>query len=304
MLRKAFNVKHSLAANSVTLTPNTGEGFKVTNIHCTPNAAVTEFLTIQIDRMTVGYIHVGTGILNQLPLQESSESMVTIFDQLKFKGYDLSYPIPDGSTLTITAANNWARLSIDYEIWDTNDIKSTDLNGSASKEYIFLQYGSYDTAITAAGTYTLNKVHNPVEFPNFPFGDPVPSKATMEVLGIGCPAHIMSGATYATDWVASTYLRLYKEREVLFDEDRNGLLIFADTAVPGANTTMYYDSSFSELPYGGLGTYKPLRILPQPLLFGANEELSVQMTIVLAASGATMAASAMYVCMPIRVKRL
>lgn len=304
MLRKAFNVKNSLSATSVTLSPNTGEGLRVKNIFGTPNAAVTEFLTLQIDRLTVGYIHVGTGILNQLPFKESSEPMGTIFEQLKAKGIDLTLPIPEGSTLTVTAPNNWTRLTIEYEIWDAGDVKASEMNGTQSKEYVFLQYGTYDTNITAAGTVTLNAVHNPVEFPNFPFGDPVPSKTRMEILGIGCPAHLMSGAAFATDWILSQYLRLYKEREVLFDEDRNGIYITTDTAVSLANTTMYYDSSFSELPYGGLGTYKPIRMLPQSLVFEAGEELSVQMTLGLAGAGATLAANGIYVCMPIKVTRL
>lgn len=303
MIRKPFNVKNSAAVATISLTPNVGEAFRVKNIHVTPTAAVTEFLTIQIDRVTVGYIHIGTTHMNQAPFQVSIETQKTIFDQLKDAGISLVYPVPEGSTLTVTAPNAWTRMEIEYEIWDAADVKPTEINGAQAKEYIFLQYGTYNVAITAAGTYTLNAVHNPVEFPNFPFGDPVPSKTEMSILGIGCLGHLMAGAAFATDWLQSTYLRLYREREVLFDEDRSGLYILGNTALSAANDTMYYDGTYSVLPYGGAAGLKPIRIFPTALEFSAGEELAVQMSFVLAAGVTTLAISGIYVCMPIRVKR-
>jgi len=303
MLRKATNFKNSLAALTLALTPNVGEAYRVKNIHCTLAADALQFLTVQIDRVTVGYIQLGTTILHQIPYQQSNQQSNTIFDQLRAAGINMDYPIPEGSTLTLTTGANWARCTIEYEIWDAADVKATEPNGSQSKEYVFLQYGTYNVAIVAAGTYDLNNVHNPVEFPNFPFGANVPSKTRMEILGIGCPAQIMSGAAFATDWIDSTYLRLYREREVLFDEDRAGIVIDADDTALAANTTMYYYEDFSMLPYGGAGTFKPIYLFPTPLGFDAGEELAVQMAFTLAGAGATIAVNTLYVCMPIRVLR-
>lgn len=303
MLRKPLNVKNSLVALTLSLTPNVGEAFRITNIHCTLAADALQFLTIQIDRVTVGYIQLGTTVMHQIPYQQSNQQAGTIFDQFRAAGIPLMFPVPEGSTFTVSTTANWDRLTIEYEIWDAADVKPTEPNGSQSKEYTFLQYGTYSVAITAAGNYTLDAVHNPVEFPNFPFGASVPSKTRMEILGIGCLAHIMSGAAFATDWIDQTRLRLYKEREVLFDEDRLGFVVDADDSALAANTTMYYMEDFSMLPYGGAGTYKPIFWLPSPLVFEAGEELAVQGTFTLAGAGATLAANTIYVCMPIRVIR-
>ena len=303
MLRKALNVKNSLAALTVSLTPNVGEGFRVTNIHCDLVTDAAQFLTIQIDRVTVGFIQLGKTILHQIPYQKGSQTIGTIFDQLRNAGYPLIYPIPEGSTLTLTTTANWGHLTIEYETWDATDVKPTEPNGTQAKEYTFLQYGTYDTAITVASTVTLNNVHNPVEFPNFPFGSPVPSKTKMAILGIGCPAHIVSGTDDATDWIKQTYLKLFKEREVLFDEDRNGFIVDAEEADLDANTTQFYYSNQSMLPYGGALTYKPLFFFPEPIEFEGGEELSVQAVFTGNGTGVTFALDTIYVCMPIRVIR-
>ena len=302
MLRNAFMVKNSLVVATISLTPQSGTAYRIKNIHCIPNVAVTEFITAQVGKTTVGYYHTGTTILNQLPYQDGAETNRTIFDQMRDIGFPLDIPVGEGETFTLTSSNAWARMTIEYEIWDASDVKSTDVNGSASKEYNFLQYGTLSSTITAAGTKTLDSVHNPVEFPNFPFGDAVPSKTQMTILGVGTPTFVMTGGTFATDYITSTYLKFFKDREVLFDDDKNGFLLSCDVSVKAANTTMYYTEQWSQCPYGGEASYKSILKLPEPLVFGAGEELTVQITASLDGGGGTVAASTIYVCLPINVK--
>jgi len=296
-------VLNSAGAASVTLTAQTGESILVKNIHCVPNVAVTEFLTVQIGRQTVGYFHVGTTILNQLPLQTDDVVIPTIIEQLRKKEYDLSYPVGEGETITFSCANAWTRLIVEYEIHGAGDITPDMPNGSQSNEYIFLNYGSNIATIAVIGYYELTGVHNPIEFPNFPFGDNVPAKSTMEILGIGCPDVTRAGATVGTDDLRSTFLRLHKDREVLFDDARVGQLLAGLALGGAANTTTYYGLGVTSLPYGGEGTQHEMITFPEPLLFEAGEELAVEMAFALSAGGGTIAIADLFVCMPIRVKR-
>ncbi|GAI83879.1 unnamed protein product, partial [marine sediment metagenome] len=96
--------------------------------------------------------------------------------------------------------------------------------GSAAKNYGFLQYLRESTLLTASGDMHLDTAITPAEFPDFPAGKAVPAKMSIKLHGIvGCP---FSDYAYVEDGYQgyySDYLKLTREREVLFDEDRNGI---------------------------------------------------------------------------------
>ena len=304
MLRNPFMIKNSAGVATISLAPKTGESILVKDIHCTPAVGVAEFLTIQVGRQTVGFIHTGTTIFNQLPYKTDDSVIETIFTQMGKRGYDMSIPIAEGETLTLTAPTAWTRLTIEYEVFDAGDQTSDKPNGSQSEEYILLNYGTNLATIATIGYHELTGVKNPVEFPNFPFGASVPSRCEMEILGIGMCDVTRAGAAFGTDDLRSTYIRLYRDREVLFDDDRNGFIV-AGLALGGTvNTTTYYGLGVTSCPYGGAGTYKDIKLFPEPIKFSGNEELTVEVCYALSAGGGTLAIGDVVVCVPIRVKKV
>ena len=301
MLKQPFMVLNSRAVSTVTLAPRTGESMLLKNVYVVPTAGVTEFLTLQVDRQTVGFIHIGTTILNQLAWHDDDEVAFTIFEQLRNRGYNPDIPIAEGETLTISAPNNWTTLVAIYELYDAGDITSDMPNGSKSDEYIFLQYGSNIATITTAGYSELTDVLNPVEFPNFPFGDDVPPNTVIEILGIGFPD--VTRAAFGVDDLRTNYIRFHKDREVLFDDSRLGLQV-PGLALGGAiNNTTYYGLGETTCPYGGESTLPPLRFFPEPLVFNAGDELTVEVSWLLSGGGATVQIGDVHCCLPVKVSR-
>jgi len=303
-LKRQGMIAVDAAHATYTLTPNPGESILVRNIEIVPTVAVIQYMTVRIARRTVGFFHIGTAGLNQLPFQYAQQTMKTIMQTAQEKGIDFTFPIADGESMVITTTAAWTFLLITYDVYDSADILSTRINGSQSLEYIFTNYGGNAAAITTATTTLLSYCYNPVDFPAFPFGALVPAKNTITLLGIGCPDVSMMGAAQATDSVITDRLKLVREREVLFDELLNGLWIRGLRINAGANTTRYYNSGTSQLGYNGDLMHLPLYFLNSPLVFDAGEELSVYASSLLEGAGATMVLQSIYACMLLNVKHI
>ncbi|GAI66955.1 unnamed protein product, partial [marine sediment metagenome] len=86
--------------------------------------------------------------------------------------------------------------------------------------------------LTASGDMLLDTSITPAEFPDFPAGRAVPAKMKVKLHGIhGCP---VADHTDAANGFHTTFLKLIKEREVLFDEDRLGIPFLGDSDGTGA----------------------------------------------------------------------
>jgi len=120
----------------------------------------------------------------------------------------------------------------------------------------------------------------PAEFPDFPCGRVVPALHKIKLLGIvGCP---FLCATAGVRGFATKFLKLVKNREVLFDTDRNGIPFDAEEPTV---TTTGYRTMFSLIgSYVGYpsATYvaanKPL-IFDPPLNFESGEELNAYLVL-------------------------
>ena len=303
MIIRPFNVLNSAGVATISLSPNTGESILITDICVIPTAAITEFLTIQVNRQTVGFYHMGTTIMNHLPWQDDDQPMITLMKHLQENGIDTRIPVAEGETCTLTAPSAWTRLMVTYEVHGAGDITAEMPNGSKSNEYVYVNYGSNLATIAVIGYYTIDGTHNPVEFPDFPFGETVPSRNTIELLGIGFSDITRAGATFGTDDIRTTFLRLYRDREVLFDSDRVGLAVPGLALGGAANTTTYYGLGVTTLPYGGEGTNKKMNLFPEPLVFEGGDELAVQLNWALSAGGGTVAIADVFCALVLRVKR-
>jgi hypothetical protein len=89
-----------------------------------------------------------------------------------------------------------------------------------------MNYGHTGDAIAAAGTYLYDTSSSPDEFPAFPFGKTVPAKLNAKIHAMfASDVTIIGDAT--TKYVKTAYIKMVKDRETLFDEDRNGIPFFS-----------------------------------------------------------------------------
>jgi len=283
-------VKNVLGNTQFTLTPPSGEAYKVTDIQIY-NPSGTH-VTINIDRATVGYFRVSGALGNHLPFIIETDAGIlspkmTILGLLSQKGFFKGYPVPSGSEFSLTGVHqSGSYVSVTYDIYDANDIKADMQDGANAKEQVYINYGNTGATISTTGTFDYDTPVNPSQFPDFPYNDDVPALRKIEVLGI-------VGSTFApvendgTDAIYTQYLKLTKDQTVLFDKDRNGFLFY------DPSTTVSTDDNVGE-GYSSIGNYSdvdhkmPLMFDP-PLMFEQGQELLVQLSTVIANSGQDMA---------------
>jgi len=278
-------VKWVYDATSLELEADTGEAFLVKDIFA---SGVTDgYATISIDKTTVGYFRIDDSVLGNhlhLPLEDSEKK--TLLRYLMDRGIFKGYPIAEGQSI-IVSVGSLMTLGIVYDIYEAGDISSDAENGSEASEYMLINYGRKASSGNLAdgdNEYTYTKL--PSEFPDFPFGKDVPAKTTIDLYGIlASDVGVMSGGSNKQ---ITYYLKMIKEREVLFDEDKRGLLMrgIAPTSNgvnvgKGRSVIGNYSSTDRRLPF----------MFTEPMSFGAGEELSVVVnTDVLAGSACITAA--------------
>ncbi|GAI88922.1 unnamed protein product, partial [marine sediment metagenome] len=158
---------------------------------------------------------------NQLGTQRLAYSGYNLMDRLVKKGLPFTLPIAEGQKLTLPALDGIGTMVVVYDIYDAGDIRSDMANGTASKNFSFIQYMRESAVLAASGDMLLDTSITPAEFPDFPAGRAVPANMSIKLHGIhGNPVadYVSSGNGFY-----STFLKLVREREVLLDEDREGI---------------------------------------------------------------------------------
>ncbi len=198
----------------------------------------------------------------------------TLLAYLGKKGIFKGFPIAEGETFTIELCNQATTMKmVEYEIYDAGDITNVMENGSKADSYMYVNYGDTGAVLQAAAETVLGQTNNPTEYPNFPFGGLVPAGSKMELIGI-LASDVAPLANSATPYTYTDYLKFMKGREVLFDEDHNGLLYMARFLVPPGDVNMIGEG------YAVGGNYtqcdlKQPHMFDPPVVFNEGEELSV-----------------------------
>jgi len=127
---------------------------------------------------------------------------------------------------------------------------------------------------SVSGDTVLDVSLSPAEFPDFPCGAVVQAKYQIDILGLfGMP---VGNKIYGGDYIASTFVKLIKDREALFDEDRKGLVFRRGEPSQSANPS--YDAENSLIGNGcDLLFGEPLMFEPT-LSFVSGEELQIYMS--------------------------
>ncbi len=210
-----------------------------------------------------------------------SPAQMTLLAYLRNLGLFDGFPIATGEKMTITGVKQANCLVlVEYEVYDAADQTADKPNGSKAKEYAFINYGRIAAAATASGDNVYSVQVNPGEFPDFPFDKDVPANTEIEILGL-LASDVVDDRSGGDD-MATSYIKLIKERTVLFDEDKNG--IFLRGIIGNTDATAQIARGLSLIGnFSNVDGKKPLMFDP-PLVFGAGEELSLYVTTIAGAA--------------------
>lgn len=287
MLRQANAIKRIATGTAFSLQADAGESFLIRCIYAGHTALAAGYPVLRVDRKTVGCFRGGAIGVSHLGSPDDTFIVHNLMKWLSEHGVNVSIPIAEGQTFTIDRSGNTGDVTVVYDIYDAGDINAVMPNGSDAKEFTFIQYMTAAAALEKVGDHLLEVSLSPAEFPDFPCGKAVPARHTIELLGL--VGHPVSNGDAGTGHTTSQFLKLVKERETLFDEDRNGIPFIA---AENTTTTAVYKTEMSLIgdcvqvgadlsdPSDGV----PLLFDP-PLKFASGEELQIYLTCSYAASG-------------------
>ena len=281
MLKQANCIKRGLVTSALTLQADAGESFLVKAIFVT-RITTDGFLSVKIDNFSVGYWRRKGKRGNELGGLRLSYVGYNLMQKCVERGLPFTLPIAEGQKLTLDAGDGIGSYQVVYDIYDAGDITAAMPNGTASKNFGFIQYLRESAVLTASGDMLLDTAITPAEFPDFPAGKAVPANMEIKLHGIhGSPV-----ADFASsgNGFYSTYLKLVREREVLFDEDRLGIQFLGYSSATGAadyakGETIIGSGGEHAGPTGDNKLQDPLWFDP-PLIFTSGEELLVYMSFV------------------------
>lgn len=281
MLIEANCMKTALNTAGLTLQADSGESFLVKGIYV-GTVTTAGYLTFKVDNFTVGSYRVAGKRGNELGGVKKMQFGINLMRYLVDRGLPFSIPIAEGQKLTLPALDGAGYTSVVYDRYTAGDIRATMPNGTESKRYGFIQYLDASGVLTASGDLLLNTSLSPPEYPNFPAGNVVPPKMSISILGIeGCP---FADFASANNGFYSKYLKLIRDRQVLIDEDRNGILFWGNPDTTGTNDYSYAVSLVGSVGEQQIGDWcfkvQPPLMLDPPLKFMSGEELLIYLSII------------------------
>lgn len=263
------------------------------------DAGGTELTNIRISESAADDVIVRPMNMTHVP----SSGQQTILAYLKQRGLFQGYPIAEGETFTIELCTAVASVKVvEYEIHDVGDMLNTMNNGSKSDTYFYISYGDSGGDIQLVADNLLNESNNPAEYPDFPYGAVVPSGHKVELIGI-LASDVAPALNAAAAYTYTDYLKFMQGREVLFDEDHNGLLYSA----PFLDSIAHSDMIAEGYSIGGNFTQcdcKQPHIFDPPIVFEEGEELSVSWHVVINGAGAAISQALQEVGLILRLSKL
>jgi len=281
MLKQNNCTKLLTGATGGNLEANSGESFLVKAIfNALPATKTDTYLTVKIDNVTVGYFRCVGKSGNHLGGASASTFATNLMRFLVDRGLPFSFPVAEGQKLNVSRPAGTGKIVVLYDRYDAGDIRADMPCGTAAKSYGYLQYLRESAILTASGDMLLDTSITPAEFPDFPADKAVPARMSIKLHGIAaCPvADFASG----DNGFYTSFLKLIREREVLFDEDRDGLLFWGNDQT--AQTAQYVlgksiiGSGAVYAEFNSFWQNQPPLMFDPPLVFSSGEELLVYLT--------------------------
>lgn len=278
-LREPLLIKVAEGANTLALTPLTGTGLKITNVKI-PGKSLsgvsgTAYATFRVERTTVGYWRISSDRGNHLGSLQYDTQNDSLYGYLVKNNIFPPIPVADGETFYIELPSGvTGTIIVEYQEYDAADVSRTAPNGSAATELYYVNYGTYNQNITADGTYVFNASFNPVEFPDFPFGEPVPANTQIEILA--CLGLTVGEFRGSNDTLQTKRFRFQRERTELFDRDKKGFVMLGELPT---SSGVYYNRGITSFPSGAEGTKGEIRFFNPPLVFNPGDTLTIMVEV-------------------------
>jgi hypothetical protein len=278
-----------------------GESWRVKRIVASPVSG--GYLHVLIDRTGVGYWRIDSGVLgNHLFPRQNALENENLFGLLVELGIHPGYPVAEGQVLTLRTVPSGVTTGwIEYEVLDAGDIRPDMPCGSDSDEVVIVNYGrpSGDVSSATETRYAVSIL--PAEYPDFPFGQPVPGGCEVEIIGLVASERSTTSGSSASNYIVTAGYKVMRGREVLFDQDRNPILALG---YPSTSTgTTLIGNNFAAVGEYSDKSLKPPLILPEPVLFNSGEECTITVTTELGGSGATITAANLEIGVIERIRR-
>lgn len=263
-LKEPFMIKENFTAATASLSVKADVGESLVIKQLLVGALHTGgFCECLIDRLSVGFWYIGDVNANHLEQCGVTDVLPNLFERLQQIGKFAGYPVAEGETFEIKPATQGTTIvgAIIYEIHEAGDMTSDMAGGSKADEYLFVNYGTNTAAITANTYGAMDKSRNPSEYPAFPFGEVVPAGHEIDIHGV-----LMKTWGGYVDNTAETmrFLKLIRDRKVLFNEDRRGI---------------YATQGMGLLTWGSIRqTNCDIKLFPSPIKFGPGDELNVSLS--------------------------
>ena len=278
----------ALGTTALALTAAADESILVKGIYSSGSSGT--HLTITVGQRTVGYFRVAGALGNHIPFPPGFSTVgpvtgVNLFDMAVARGWHRGFPLGTGETMNWSGPNAAGSVNaVLYDIYDRDDIKPTDPNGSTSPELDYIAYGNTGATRATAADFTYNTLVNPSEFLAFPYGTVLVGRNTLTLFAVLASTFAPS-ENDGTDDVATTYLKFTRNQTVLFDKDTTGLLLWqalgaqsADQVGAGSSLIGNFSSTDQRLPF----------VPEEPLVFVAGDELTVELSLQIDNSGANV----------------
>lgn len=263
-LKEPFMIKENFTAATASLSikADVGESLRIKQllVGALHSGGFCECL---IDRLSVGFWYIGDINANHLEQCGVTDVLPNLYERLQQLKIFEGYPIAEGETFEIKPAVAGATIvgAIVYEVHEAGDMTSEMPGGSKAEEYMFINYGT-NTAQIDADTYgALDKSRNPSEYPSFPFGEVVPAGHEIDIHGV----LLKTWGGYVDDTADTMrFLKLIRDRKVLFNEDRRGI---------------YVTQGMGPLTWGSIRqTNCDIKLFPAALKFGPGDELNMSLS--------------------------
>ncbi|NIA04175.1 MAG: hypothetical protein GWP09_02385 [Nitrospiraceae bacterium] len=256
-------VKNFSGVTSITLTPPSGKSLRVMDIVID---GLAYDITIKIEKTYVGFMKAALNVQLEHDLTQGNSQYEearhvgekqTLIRRLQDLGIPMTYPVAVGENFILESSSGNIAGYIVYQEYDAGDVKNTELNGSASDHYIFVNYGRPTASITLPGYVDIDYPLTPTPFPDFPFGAAVPAGKKIFIHSLLIVAWGYNSYTGSADHISRVkYIKLIKDTESLFDRDMLGIQVYGASAAAGSSNVVANPAG-SIFPYGfTLGTRK------------------------------------------------
>ncbi len=241
MLKQSNATFEIAGLSTYDLTADIGESFMIKKVTVfAPSTA--GYLVFRVDRKTVGVYRTKGKSGNHLGHPQTGWLHKNLMEVLTLHNINVFIPVAEGQTFTYEFTAGNGHVCTYYDIYDAGDVRADMPNGSDSKEFMFMQYMNASSYPSASGDVLLDLSLSPAEFPDFPCGKTVPPRSKIDVLGlVGSP---VGDDTDSENYFVTDFLKIVKEREVLFDQRRRG---FVFTGLRGVSAGTVWNNTFSPI---------------------------------------------------------